>query len=539
MTRTQRLPSFSSKRAWLACGLLLAVAAIFVHAAHVHGSEGGDVPATRMHVGATGAGLPRHEAGLSAHRAEAVKRTVRSVWGAYRKYAWGADEYNTVRHTPIYWDAHAKQAVTLVDALDTLHFCGLSAEYAEAVGWLKAEFDYRPTIHVNVFETTIRVIGGLLAAHALTGDRDLLEFATRVADALAPVYNQSNLENGTFPRSTYNPASQQPGGSVLLADLGSVQLEYRYLSRATGNRAYAQRADSFFLRAIASTRQSGMLGQSYSAKKGFSTRVGTGGPSDSYYEYLLKMYLLTGEKERVFVEAWGRAADAIAGVLAHPFREGSSSEMWIRLGDLNRTDGTLDACPTDHTFEHLSCFVPGMLALGAQFFDAGRASRHMRVAKGVLRLCVNLYFNSTTGLAPEAVKIHPETKRVFPFRPNYLLRPETAESLFYLWRATRDPVYRDWGWRIFEAIERHCQVCRGCEVSGYSEISDVHAASPRLTGRQESFFIAETLKYLFLLFSDDAVLDLDCWVLNTEGHPFPKFAPEGKRANIPEKCKKV
>ena len=96
-------------------------------------------------------------------------------------------------------------------------------------------------------------------------------------------------------------------------------------------------------------------------------------------------------------------------------------------------------------------------------------------------------------------------------------RPETVESLFYLYRATKDPVYRQWGWKIFSAFEKHTKL-----AEGYASISDV--LTPKYTDKMETFYLAETLKYLYLLFSDDvSVLSLDDFVFNTEAHPLPVY----------------
>lgn len=98
-----------------------------------------------------------------------------------------------------------------------------------------------------------------------------------------------------------------------------------------------------------------------------------------------------------------------------------------------------------------------------------------------------------------------------------MLRPETVESLFVLYRVTKDPIYRDWGWEIAQAFQRHCRVDSG----GYTIVSHIDRPHPQKKNEMESFFLAETLKYLFLLFSDDDFIPLDQWVFNTEAHPLP------------------
>lgn len=98
-----------------------------------------------------------------------------------------------------------------------------------------------------------------------------------------------------------------------------------------------------------------------------------------------------------------------------------------------------------------------------------------------------------------------------------ILRPETVESLFYQYRLTKDTKYRDWGWQIFQAFEHYTKIATG----GYSSVWTVMDPSKK-QDKMESFFVSETLKYLFLLFTDDPdILRLDEWVFNTEGHPLP------------------
>jgi len=99
-----------------------------------------------------------------------------------------------------------------------------------------------------------------------------------------------------------------------------------------------------------------------------------------------------------------------------------------------------------------------------------------------------------------------------------LLRPEFLESLWYMYQLTGNTTYQDWGWQIFQGFENYTKV-----VNGYTSIGNVkNTANVRPKDMMESFFLSETLKYLYLLFSDDPkLLDLDRFVINTEAHPFP------------------
>ncbi|PNS21306.1 Mannosyl-oligosaccharide 1,2-alpha-mannosidase IC [Sphaceloma murrayae] len=106
----------------------------------------------------------------------------------------------------------------------------------------------------------------------------------------------------------------------------------------------------------------------------------------------------------------------------------------------------------------------------------------------------------------------------------YILRPEAIESVWYMYRITGDVHWRKVGWTMFKAVSDHT---RG--VYGNSAIDDVTKTLPEKLDSQESFWLAETLKYFFLLFSDEGVVSLDEWVLNTEAHPFRRPLPPKKK----------
>jgi len=167
--------------------------------------------------------------------------------------------------------------------------------------------------------------------------------------------------------------------------------------------------------------------------------------------------------------------------------------------------------------DHLVCFMPGMLALGA---EGPQAQEEMDLAESLMETCYRMYSEQPTGLAPEICSFRSKGVTANAQAKHSLLRPETVESLFILWRVTGRQRYRDWGWEVFSAIERHAKIPGG----GYSGVRDVtmpvHKGFPlEHNGRMESFFTAETLKYLYLLFGDGADIPLDRYVLNTEAHP--------------------
>ena len=146
-----------------------------------------------------------------------------------------------------------------------------------------------------------------------------------------------------------------------------------------------------------------------------------------------------------------------------------------------------------------------------------------------------MYARIPTGLSPEFAQF----KHGEDFVPghgghHYLLRPEAVESFFVLYHLTGDPVYREWGWEVFQAIERFCKT-----EAGYGKVKNVRNPDHPPEDSMESFFLAETLKYLYLLFDPDTPIDLlHKHVFNTEAHPmriFPVMDQEG----VPDLLKKA
>lgn len=162
--------------------------------------------------------------------------------------------------------------------------------------------------------------------------------------------------------------------------------------------------------------------------------------------------------------------------------------------------------------DHLLCFVPGMLALGTLYEtqDLKKNEKHLDIAKKLMKTCYEMYHRQRTGLSPDIVSFpHMRVRDA-----KYKLRPEAIESLFYLYRVTKDVKYRNQGWEIFQSIEKHAKL-----KFGYGAVKDVTDLPAKKDNKMESFFLAETLKYHFLLQAPDDVIPLDEFVFNTEAHP--------------------
>ncbi|CBY34739.1 unnamed protein product [Oikopleura dioica] len=157
---------------------------------------------------------------------------------------------------------------------------------------------------------------------------------------------------------------------------------------------------------------------------------------------------------------------------------------------------------------HLACFAGGFWGMTSQVLPE-KSERFMELAKGVTQSCRDSYVDSPTNLGPETFS---NTGASNPGNDYYILRPETVESYFYLWRLTKDEKYREWAWDVVQALEKHCRT-----EFGFAGLKSVKTGQKNEI--QESFLLAETLKYLYLIFSDDELISLDEFVFNTEAHP--------------------
>ncbi|KAI3429765.1 hypothetical protein D9Q98_010078 [Chlorella vulgaris] len=445
-----------------------------------------------------------------ASRREAVRAAMLHSWRGYEKYAWGNDELCPV--TLKGKNGFGGLGATMIDALDTLHMMGFMDEYTKAAAWVRAEMPLDTSFDASVFETIIRVVGGMLAAHDMTGDQWMVDRAQQVADRILPAYNTPtgiplniiNLATQVAKNPTWNQRAST------LSEFGTHQLEFWRLSESTGNRTYADLAEGTIRHLHKLMPDQGLMPLFISPTTGNFTvrRISFGALGDSYYEYLLKMWLLQGKQDDMYRSMWETAMDEMIEKLVFTSKEGL---VYVAEFDRNLVK---------HKFDHLVCFVPGMLALGAHSgaVTGAKAEAYMRLAGDLTHTCWQMYHRMPSGLSPEYVTFTPQGMKVGA--AYNMLRPEALEAMWYMWRLTHDWKYRVWAWEIFQAFETHSKA-----EAGYSGVKDVRAAEPVHDDTQQSFFLAETLKYLFLLFSDDSSFNMDEWVLNTEAHPLKVSRP--------------
>ena len=454
------------------------------------------------------------EGDASPARRDAVRDAMLHAWRAYEAFAWGEDELEPLTQTGN--NGGYRMALTMVDSLDTLLILGLDAEFGRAASWVEQNLKFGHQEGINVFEVTIRVLGGLLSAYEISGNQAMLHKADELAQQLLFAFNTpTGLPMGTVglrTKTATNPSWAK--GASTVAEVASLQLEYRSLSRHTKNAAYeavAQRV-MHHLRTMArpDTLPRGLYPTFIDPKSGefANADVTLGARADSLYEYLLKQWLLSEKSDTRVRAMYEESVDAIDAFLVSSGGEKRCANCTFLRQWNHRTKAYQDK------MDHLICFVPGMLALGAH----GESARHhLALAERLMHTCYRMYADQPTGLAPEiAIVGAGDAVRADGGARHNLLRPETVESLLVLWRVTRNPLYREWGWNIFQSFEKHCRVRGG----GYSGLKDVTVqGTPAMSGKMESFFTAETVKYLWLLFADSAIVPLDEWVFNTEAHP--------------------
>nr|POE84975.1 mannosyl-oligosaccharide 1,2-alpha-mannosidase [Quercus suber] len=382
----------------------------------------------------------------------------------------------------------------------------LNAAYARR--WVSRHLDYDQEQDVNTFETTIRMLGGLLSAHYLSTilpgassqrDNVYLSKAVDLGDRLLGAYDSPSgipfasimLNNGTGIRS------HADGGASSTAEATTLQIEMKYLAHLTGKGVYWQKAEQVMKAVDANAARDGLVPIFIDPQSGrFTSReIWLGSRGDSYYE-------------------------ALAGIEKHLIIPTSKSKMNI-VAELPQGIGG----PLSPKMDHLVCFLPGSIALGATGGLTEAEARKLRTwtpqkahqmkfARELMKTCWEMYDVTDTGLAPEIVwfeadeiSLRPKSgQRYMPqlarsgntrsaWKEDYQIkpldahnpqRPETLESLFMMWRITRDPMYREWGWKIFKAFQKHSMLLDG---EGYTSLQDVtRVPSPR-RDNMESFWL--------------------------------------------------
>ena len=499
-------------------------------------------------------------------KADKVREAMKYTFWKYRENTWGSDDILPVSGRPS--SSRNGWGAFIVDSATTLALMGLWDELALSVEHIVA-VDFTKTEElVDPFETTIRYLGALVSLVDLydagvipdgainKGARDaILSQAVTLAQALGPAYDTPTgmpwprvdfAASKGVPDPLQGPSQDAKSGNPVIgpARAGSSILENRVLTRLTGDPIYGKNSTLAWAPLVWPKwlrSHSGMIDSPMDIITGEPTgrqRHWDAG-HDSYYEYLMKITLLAPSFDPYlqrysdqFVAAAGslrkqyssRSASAPNETMQHLFM-GRSDDKWF----LNKQS-------------HLACFAPGTLLLASRFY--GKKQEHFQfLALALLEGCRHTYNSTPSGIGPESWSwipkfgydlpvFSPTTPRekqewrasgFWSTDPRYKGRPEYVESLFYAHRVTGQARFREWAWDAFTAMERHCKA-----PYGYAQLADVYRVESgqwsgdgeeRWIDMQESYWAAETLKYLWLTFTDANVASLDRWVFSTEGHP--------------------
>ncbi|PCD29469.1 hypothetical protein AU210_012005 [Fusarium oxysporum f. sp. radicis-cucumerinum] len=481
-------------------------------------------------------------------RAKAIVQAFRFSWNKYEEFAAPHDTLLPISKT--FEDDRNGWGATAVDGLST----AIIMEDAEIVDKILRQImltDFTVTVvpdqPISLFETTIRYLGAydLLFGsykHLCTDmylRNNLLKAAVILADRLSVAFDTpSGIPDDEI---IFNPQLRRFGNiDNSITCFGTLVLEWTRLSDLTGNQTYAklaQRAQDHLIHP--KTKQSftlpGLIGTYVKLKDGYfgDYQAGWGGGSDSYYEYLIKMYAYDSVAFAEYGESWIQAAE--------------SSMLYLASSPSTRPDLTFLGEMRGNTMipisSHLASVCGGSLILGGlllqnqTFVDFG-----VKLSESYYEV----YRQSPSGIGPELFRwvddgrqplAKASSKRLpapkwqsfyeksgyYHTNAEYILRPETIESLYYAYRATGDRKYQDWAWEAFEALNRMCKV-----EGGYTGLKSVMKTKDdktrKFVDKMESFWLAETLKYLYLMFAEDSELQVRSdgkmkYVLNTEAHP--------------------
>lgn len=383
------------------------------------------------------------------------------------------------------WYAHSL-LMTPVDGLDTMIVMGLKPQADAARKLIDTQLNFDQDMYVKDFEITIRMLGGLLSGYQLTGDKRLLELADDLGRRMLPIFNSPtgmpyeyvNLHTGAVRGANSNPA-----------EVGSLLIEYGMLARITGKQVYYDKAKRAVVALYQRQSPIGLVGSEINVETGkwTGTTAGIEGGIDSYYEYLLKAAILFHDED--CRRMWEQSIVAINKYLADQRPNG----LWYGQADMN------SGRRTSTYFGGLDAFFPAVLALSG---DMDRAAR--------LEDSSYLMWN-LAGVEPDQL----DYAKMEITWPVYPLRPEIIESAYYLYHSTHDPKYLTMGKTFLDSIVKYCRT-----DDGFAALADVR--TKKKDDSMESFFFAETLKYLYLLFAPPSALDFDSIVFNTEAHPMKR-----------------
>jgi mannosidase alpha-like ER degradation enhancer 2 len=414
--------------------------------------------------------------------ADSVRADFLLCWNAYKRYAWGHDGLRPLSKSHYDWYA-VPLYLTPLDALDTMILMGLKEEADSTRSFLTRNLSFDHDIYVKNFEITIRALGGLLSCYQLTADEKLLKLAQDLGDRLLKAfvsptgmpYMDVNLKTGATRGTKTNPG-----------EVGTLLVEFGTLSMLTGNPKYYNTAKYAFLQPYERRSPLGLVGTWIDCETGqwLDPDSHVSACIDSYYEYMVKCALLFDDQDCQTM--WDSSARALNTYLL----DSTATGFWYGHADMNTGKRTKTL------FGALDAYLPAVLALAG---DLPRAAR-------LQASCLAMW--NRHGIEPETF----DYAKMHAASPRFFLNPEIIESAYYLHQFTGDDRYIQMGKVFYDSLRTYCRT-----PSGYAELKSV--ITKEKSDRMESYFMAETLKYLYLLFAPPQALNFRKVIFNTEAHP--------------------
>ena len=327
---------------------------------------------------------PNESDALARSRRHHIRRAMQHAWQGYTEYAYGCDELKPQsQRCDNGWGGIGIQ---LVDALDTLWIMNMTDEFYKARDWCRDSLDHNIQKSVSVFETTIRSLGGLLSAYDWSGDDVFLDQAKDLGSRLFKAFGTPT----GIPTGQVNLATGQSrnigwtGNSAITAEFATLQIEFRTLARLTGIPDYKEKSEAVYQTLKDMNPKHGLYPyfiRNMGEKLEFANdKITFGAMSDSFYEYMLKIWLQGGRTEPMYREMYDTAIQGMHDELLTL----SSPSGLVFIADKN--NGRIDT-----KMDHLVCFMGGLLALGAYTDPEGllseRAQRDLKTAKVCCCLC--------------------------------------------------------------------------------------------------------------------------------------------------------
>ena len=407
------------------------------------------------------------------------------AWDNYVAHAWGKDEIKPISggysSFPL---KNAHLGLSLIEALDTLWLMGLDSRFERGIEWVRTKADFAVDGEVSVFETSIRLVGGLLSAHLASGDPVVLEKCVDLAERLLPAfasptgmpYRFINLKTGAVRESRTSPA-----------DIGTYLPEWGTLSRLTGDDRFGNAAKRAAVAIFERRSPIGLIATQIDVETGaWQTRRATvGSYCDSYFEYLWDSWQLLGDAEcKAMYEA------CTAAILRYQ-QARQDGQLWF--ADVDFETGAIVSGEQDE----LAAFYGGLLAQGGNRKEGAAYTRSWAAVQ------------ERYGILPEGY----DYLSGQPTQVSNALRPELVDAAFALWLVDRDEQWRTIGRDHFLAMKRH-----NTAPYGFADIADMTALPIKQADHCPGYWWSEQMKYYYLLFSDTPRFDYARNVITTEGN---------------------